>query len=410
MKTRLHHLFLLLLLSAVAAQAGAIRNLPGFTNTVFGPNDDGTYPCIGPETGQPAGTPVAVPIGFSINFYGNTFTNLYVNNNGNVTFGAALSDFTPYGLTNTLTQIIAPFFADVDTRTGNMVTFGNDTVNGHPAFGVNWIGVGYFAENTDKLNSFQLVLIDRSDRNPGDFDIEFNYDQVQWETGDASDGTDGLGGASAVAGYSNGSALPGTSLQLPGSQMPGELLDNNPGGLVHNDYNTSVLGRYIFPIINLTNTVLAVQRFSQGNSAWANNTYDSSAFTIQQKGCALSCLAMALEYAGITTDPGALDTLMNNDNDFVGTSVNWDAATRDASADTLEFHAYRTTDMQYLSQTLAAGYPVIVGVNLNGAGVPPFCAGDRVSERAVSHQRSRTRRRHQSGLLQQPIRDPRLRG
>ena len=258
----------------------------------------------------------------------------------------------------------------MDTRVGNVVTFGHDTVDGHPAFGVNWIGVGYFETNTDKLNRFQLVLIDRSDRNPGDFDIEFNYDQVQWETGDASDGEDGLGGDSAVAGYSNGSALSGTSFQLQGSEIPGELLDNNPGGLVHSDLNTNVLGRYLFPIVNLTDTVLDVEHFGQGDSSWANDTYDTSAFTIQEKGCALACLAMALEYEGVLTDPGALNTLMTQYGDFVGTSVNWDAATRDASDDTLEFHAYRTADFQYLNQTLANGYPVIAGVNLNADGEP----------------------------------------
>jgi PKD repeat protein len=362
MKAKLRLLFILLLLHAVAAQAGAIRNLTGFTTTVFGPTDDGSYPSTG--------LPVAVPIGFTINFYGSIFSNVYVNNNGNITFDAPLGTFSPYGLTNTLTQIIAPFFADVDTRVGNTVTFGNDTVDGHPAFGVNWIGVGYYFEHVNRTDSFQVVLISRSDRDPGDFDIEFNYDQVQWETGDASSGTGGLGGDSAVVGFSNGSALPGTSLQLPGSLIPGELLDSNPGGLIHGNLNTNVLGRYIFPIVNLTDTVLNVPLFRQGNSLWSNNTYDSSAFTIQQKGSALCCLAMALAYEGIQTDPAALNTLMNNSNDFVGTSVNWDAATRDASADTLEFHAYRTTDLQYLSQILANHYPVIVGVNLNAAGVP----------------------------------------
>ena len=241
-------ILVLLLIPAITVQAGAIRNLAGFTNTVYGPNDDGTYPCVGPEDGIPLnGTPALVPIGFTINFYGNSFSSLYVNNNGNVTLDQPLGDFTPFGLTNTLSEIIAPFFADVDTRVGNTVTFGNDTVNGHQAFGINWIGVGYFSEELDKLNSFQLVLINRSDRNPGDFDIEFNYNQIQWETGDASDGVDGLGGGSAVAGFSSGSGLPGTSFQLNGSEIPGELLDSNPGGLIHGDLNTNVPGRTSFP-------------------------------------------------------------------------------------------------------------------------------------------------------------------
>jgi len=361
---------MMLLSLGVAVEAGAIRNLAGFTTTVYGPNDDGTYPCTGFNTGTPPGTPQTVPIGFNVNFYGNIFSNLYLNNNGNITFDAPLAEFTPFGLVGTSRQIIAPFFADVDTRSGDVVTFGNDVVDGHPAFGVNWINVGYFDDETDKLNSFQLILINRSDRNPGDFDIEFNYDQIQWEAGDASGGNDGLGGSSAVAGFSNGSGLPDSSLQLNGSEIPGRFLDLNPNGLIHNSLNTNLLGRYIFSIVNLTNTVLNVLRFSQGDPRWASATYAGSTYTIQQQGCALSTLAMALYYEGVTTDPGALNTLMNNNNDFVGNNVNWDAATRDASNKTLRFHAYRTTDAQYLSQTLANGYPIIVGVDLNDNGDP----------------------------------------
>jgi PKD repeat protein len=360
-----------LLLQAAAAQPGAIRNLPGFAATAYGPNDDGTYPCTGPGDGVPPNcAPLPVPIGFSINFYGAGFSSLYVNNNGNVTFDQPLGGYTPFGLAHTGREIIAPFFADVDTRTGNTLTFGNDTVDGHQAFGVNWLDVGYYLTNTDKLNSFQLVLVDRSDRDPGDFDIEFNYNQIQWETGDGRGAVDGLGGSSAVAGFSDGSGLPGTYFQLNGSAIPGEFPDNNPGGLIHGGLNTNVPGRYLIPIVNLTNRFLNVPLFSQGDPRWAAGTYADSGFTIQQKGCALSSLAMALDYAGVATDPGALDSLLDADGDFVGTSVDWDGATRDASGNTLHFHAYRTADTQYLSQTLAEGYPVIVGVNLNTSGCP----------------------------------------
>src|SRR5581483_4164540 len=182
-------LLALLLLPTLMLRAGAIRDLPGFTANVYGPNDDGSYDCTGPGVGQPPDcTPGEVPIGFTINFHGESLSQLFVNNNGNVTFDSPLSEYTPYDLTNSESKIIAPFFADVDTRVGNLVSFGNDTVDGHNAFGVDWFNVGYFDTNVDKINSFQLILIDRSDRNPGDFDIEFNYDQVQWETGDASDG------------------------------------------------------------------------------------------------------------------------------------------------------------------------------------------------------------------------------
>ncbi len=213
--------------------SGAIR--PGFDANAMSANDD-------LSTGL-------VPLGFTINFFGVNYTHLYINNNGNVTFDDVLPDYTPFNLTTTGRVIMAPFFADVDT-TGSgsgVVTYGTGMVDGRPAFGVNWINVGYFDANTDKLNSFQLVLIDRSDIAPGDFDMEFNYDQIQWETGDLNNGTNGLGGNSARVGYSNGSGDPGTFFEFPGSGVPGSFLDSNTTtGLIHNSLNSTQLGRYVF--------------------------------------------------------------------------------------------------------------------------------------------------------------------
>ena len=104
-----------------------------------------------------------------------------------MTFGSSLSSWTPEALIDEAEgyelDIIAPFWADVDTRSTNsgVTTYGTNTVDGRVAFGVSWINVGYYSSNYDKLNSFQLVLIDRSDRTNGDFDLEFNYARIQWE-------------------------------------------------------------------------------------------------------------------------------------------------------------------------------------------------------------------------------------
>ncbi len=194
--------------------------LPGFNSHSLSGNDDGS-------TG-------AVSLGFTVNFFGQNYTSLFINNNGNVTFDAPLSTFTPFSLTSTGRVIIAPFFADVDTRVGNVVTYGTGTVDGHLAFGVTWPGVGYFSEQTNKLNTFQVVLVDRSDTGPGNVDIEFNYGQIQWETGQASGGVNGLGGSSARVGFSNGTGQPGTFFELPGSGVNGAFLDSNPQtGLIH---------------------------------------------------------------------------------------------------------------------------------------------------------------------------------
>ena len=199
--------------------------------------------------------PVAVNIdGGSINFFGQSFSSLFVNNNGNVTFQSGLSTYTPNGLaTGVGVPIIAPFFGDVDTRSAgsNLTMYGDATYNGRAAFVVNWIDVGYFAARADKLNSFQLILTDRADTGGGNFDIEFNYDKIQWETGEASGGTDGLGGVSAVAGYSNGlSGGQNVYDQLPGSLVNGALLDNGPNSLIASSLNSDVLGRYDFAVRN----------------------------------------------------------------------------------------------------------------------------------------------------------------
>jgi hypothetical protein len=215
------------------AQAGAV--IPGVFNSYTLAGNDDSYTDL-------------VSLGFSANFFGTTYTGLYVNNNGNVTFDTGLSTYTPFGLTSNIgTPIIAPFFADVDTRAGNAVTYGTGTYEGHNAFGVNWIDVGYYGEHTDKLNSFQLILIDRSDIASGDFDIMFNYDQIQWETGDASDGSGGLGGSSAHVGYSNGSGDSGTYYEFNGSGVNGALLDGGSDALISNS-NVGVDGRYVFEV------------------------------------------------------------------------------------------------------------------------------------------------------------------
>jgi len=204
----------------------------------------------------------AVPLNIGgtggINFFGKSFTHVYVNNNGNVTFGSSLSQFTPNAFADgvacddgTNCPVIAAFFADVDTSGpgSGLVQYGNATVNGFNAFVANYLNVGYFDENTDKLNSFQLILIDRSDTGAGNFDIEYNYNTIKWETGDADGGTGGLGGTSAAVGYSNG--LKGQNniyLQLPGSLVNGALLDGGPNALVSHSLNSTVPGRYIFPV------------------------------------------------------------------------------------------------------------------------------------------------------------------
>lgn len=219
----------------VAAISGAAIR-PGFNSNALPGNDDGS-----------TGT---VATGFMVNFFGRNYSTVSINNNGNLTFDGSMGTYTPFGLTAVNRAIIAPFFADVDTRVGNVVRYGTGTVDGRPAFGVNWPGVGCYSRNISVLNDFQVVLIDRSDLSVGSFDIEFNYNRIQWETGQASGGNAVCqGGSAARVGFSNGTSAPGTFFELPGSGVPGSFMDSNTAtGLIHNSLNTPQRGRYVFPV------------------------------------------------------------------------------------------------------------------------------------------------------------------
>jgi nidogen-like len=197
----------------------------GFDQQSLAANDDGST--------------LLVPLSFTINFLSNSESALYVNNNGNVTFDGSLGSYTPSPLANVKMKIIAPFWADVDTRNpaSAVVQYGTNVVHGRNAFGADWVNVGYYADHADALLSCQLVIIDRSDIAPGDFDMEFNYNRVEWQWGDVSVGDP------PRAGFSDGF----TDIELSGSGVNGAFMDTNTvTGLVYNSLNTPILGRYLF--------------------------------------------------------------------------------------------------------------------------------------------------------------------
>jgi hypothetical protein len=111
-----------------------------------------------------------------LNFFGNSYNGFYINNNGNITFRSAQSIFTPYAITaNTSQPIIAPFFADVDTRSQSLMLSAEGTSTGSnlvywdldPTANrmiITWDDVGQFSNGTTP-NAFQLVLTDTANGN-----------------------------------------------------------------------------------------------------------------------------------------------------------------------------------------------------------------------------------------------------
>lgn len=228
-------------LAASALPAQAIRNTGSFTLTQLPRNDDGS-------TGL-------VNTGFTFNLFGLTQNQLFVNNNGNVTFTQALATYTPDPIAGGGLAILAPFWADVDTRgeTSGITAYGTGQIGGRNAFAVNWFDVGYFDSRDDLKNTFQLIMIDRSDTGAGNFDFEFNYAKIQWDTGEASDGVNGLCPAApltrtpARVGWANGGT---TTVELPGSNVCGAFLDAGANSLIAHSLNSELLGRYVWNVRN----------------------------------------------------------------------------------------------------------------------------------------------------------------
>jgi hypothetical protein len=132
------------------AAPGVVQDLPGCRANTLAANDDDSTD--------------AVPLGFTATLFDATFDEAFVNNNGNITFNDSLGEFTPFDFRETGEPMIAPFFADVDTRGdgSGLVHYGTvANFGGAEAFCVIWDNVGYFSGHTDKLNKFQLLLVDR---------------------------------------------------------------------------------------------------------------------------------------------------------------------------------------------------------------------------------------------------------
>lgn len=172
---------------------------------------------------------LAIPLGFNFNLYGTIYTTLFINNNGNVSFGNDFCTFTPFAFPSATAVLVAPFFADVDTRnTASGVVWMKSEAN---RFTVTWDSVGYFGNHADKLNTFQLIISDGTDPLVGiGNNVCFSYGDMQWTTGDASGGIGGFGGSPATVGVNKGDGVTYATLgrfDRPGNGYCGPGCDSN---------------------------------------------------------------------------------------------------------------------------------------------------------------------------------------
>ncbi len=159
------------------------------------PNDDGSTALIN--------------LPFDFCFYGTQMSDVYINNNGNVSFNTPFATYSGVSFPSTNFEMVAPFWGDVDTRISGGVAAGEVYYKITPtAIYVNWVDVGYYNMQSDKRNTFQLILTDGNDPilEPGQ-NVAFCYKTMEWTTGSASGGTNGFGGTPSTVGANKGDGI-----------------------------------------------------------------------------------------------------------------------------------------------------------------------------------------------------------
>lgn len=203
---------------------------------------DGTYTlALAPNDD---GSSAVIPIPFTFCLYGNTYNQIYVNNNGNLTFTGPMGTFsaTAFPSSGPNAAIVAPFWGDVDTRPspGNPGNTGQVLYKITPtAVYVNWEDVGYYSQHGDLKNTFQAIITDGVDPVIEGGNVAFCYGDMQWTTGDASQGQGGFGGVPATAGANKGDGVSYfliSRFDHPGTDFDGAL--GQPDGISWLDYKS----------------------------------------------------------------------------------------------------------------------------------------------------------------------------
>ena len=255
----------LVVAGVVSVPPGAMATVPlhaglggprDYGDSCLSPNDDGSSAAIDITSAFPQG----------LHFFSDTHTQVFVNTNGNITFSGAEPVYTPQAFPVASRPMIAAYWADVDLRpmdhnncrglsqaTGEVGSAAceNPTHNGawwklEPGkMTITWDQVGYYSCHLDHLMDFQMILTavestGACGSTPGDFDVEFRFNQCGWTTGDASSGSGGFGGTPAQVGFDAGDQT--HFVQIDGS-MTGEIHN-----IACNQSNVGEPGRWVFQI------------------------------------------------------------------------------------------------------------------------------------------------------------------
>ncbi|XP_019635144.1 PREDICTED: sushi, nidogen and EGF-like domain-containing protein 1 [Branchiostoma belcheri] len=201
------------------------------TNAAFYPYGPGTADILDPAADDSTSGAQALSTAFP--FFGGSFNELYVNTNGDISFGGAVTSYTPTPFPVTNNRVLAVYFTDVKTsystragyiyhrETTDAAILTRATSDIQTAFPTSqgsfvatwvyiatWHEVGLYGASGDGVNlrnTFQLVLITDGCKS---FTL-FNYDRIDFLQGSTNDGdgTTGTGPNPAQVGINGGDGI-----------------------------------------------------------------------------------------------------------------------------------------------------------------------------------------------------------
>jgi gliding motility-associated-like protein len=136
----------------------------------------------------------AIQLPFEFELYGIVYDSFFLNSKGSVSFGGYTIDWTPEEFPVTTDEVaqIAGFWADSDYTTSGEIYY---KVTQEEVF-INFVDVGYYNDNTDLLNSYQIVITsDDSGALPDGANTQMCYLDMNWAHGDVG-GSGGCCGTS----------------------------------------------------------------------------------------------------------------------------------------------------------------------------------------------------------------------
>ena len=302
---------------------------------------------------------------FDFSFYGTTYDSLYINNNGNISFSQPYSTFTAYSFPDPTFNMIAPFWADVDTRSANG---GNVWYKLNPhSLVIVWDHVGYFAMMEDKLNTFQLIISDGLDTLiPNANNVSFCYGDMQWTTGSASGGANGFGGSAATVGVNIGNGI--NYFQVGQFDTSGVAFD---GPYNNNDQVDFLDGQEIYFDLANTNSNIPPLVMSSGIcdtiDVYTGDTLKSLNVVDFSIGISTPEIGQVLSTSITCDEPTALTYLTNSvSNEFTGFDLTFDATGVQPGLYHIQIE---TTDNGTPAQTVTKNIPIRVVYDANLAGI-----------------------------------------